>query len=82
MKTPVLLFVVGLLAGGLIGYLTRPEAAEINIGPLQIEVQGDRAAQGSGPLTSGQMRHLLIYGAVGGIIGLGLGFIADRRKTT
>ena len=82
MNAKLLLLVAGLLIGGLIGYVTRPEAAEINIGPLQIEVQGSQPAQGNGPMTSGQTRHVLIYVVIGGIIGLGLGVIADRRKKT
>ena len=48
----VTLLVVGLMAGALVGYLTRPEAAEIKLGPLQVEVQSDRAA---GPRSGGAM---------------------------
>ncbi len=80
MNLRIVLLVAGLLIGGLIGYLQRPEAAEIKIGPVQIEVQSDSPAQGSGPLTSGQMRLVLIYAAIGGVIGLAIGFVADRRK--
>ena len=48
MNAKIVLLVVGLLAGGLVGYVTRPEAAEIKIGPLSVEVQGDRPAGASG----------------------------------
>jgi uncharacterized membrane-anchored protein YhcB (DUF1043 family) len=80
MNLRVVLLLAGLIVGGLIGYLQRPEAAEIKIGPVEIEVQSDRPAQGSGPLTSGQMRIVLTYAAIGGVIGLAIGFVADRRK--
>ena len=79
--TKVVLLVVGLLAGGLIGWITRPEAAEIRLGPLAVEVQSDRAAgtQG-GSLASGQTQHVAIFAVVGAIIGFGLGFAVDRTR--
>lgn len=80
MNAKVLLLVAGLLVGGVIGWLTRPEAAQINIGPLQIEVQSDRPAEGSGPLTSGQTQHVAVFAAIGAVVGLLIGFVADRRK--
>ena len=76
----IILVLIGLLIGGVVGYLQRPEAAEIKIGPIQLEVQTDQVAQGNGPLTSGQMRHVLIFAIVGGAIGLAIGYVADRRK--
>ena len=76
----VAFLVVGLLIGALSGYLTRPESAEITLGPLNIEVKGDRVARGNGPLTSSQMQHIAIITALGGAIGLGLGFATGRRK--
>ena len=72
--------VVGLLVGALAGYLTRPESAEIKLGPLSIEVKGDRIARDSGPLTSSQIQHIAIITAVGGLIGFGLGFATGRSK--
>ncbi len=42
MNGKIILLVVGLLIGALIGYLERPESAEINLGPLHVEVQGDQ----------------------------------------
>jgi hypothetical protein len=77
----VILLVVGLLIGALAGWLTRPEAAEINLGPVHIEVQGQGTAEGTGPMTSGQTRHVVMFGLIGGVVGLVLGFLADRRKT-
>ncbi len=71
---------VGLVIGGLAGYLTRPESTEIKLGPLSFEVRSDEVARGGGPLTSSQVQHIAIMTAVGGIIGLGVGFAAGKRK--
>lgn len=75
----VAFLVAGLLIGALAGYLTRPESAEIKLGPVNIQVTGDKAARGGGPMTSSQMQHVAIITAIGGIIGLGLGFAITRR---
>jgi hypothetical protein len=72
--------VVGLLIGALAGYLTRPETAEIKLGPLSVEVRGNQAARGSGPVTSGQVEHIAIITLIGGIIGLGFGFAVKSGK--
>jgi hypothetical protein len=74
-----ILIVVGLLLGGLIGYVTRPESAEIKLGPLNIEVKGDRPASGNGPLTSSQTEHIAIFAAIGGLVGLGLGMVTKSK---
>ena len=71
---------VGLVIGGLAGYLTRPESTEIKLGPLSFEVRSNEVAHGGGPLTSSQVQHIAILTAVGGIIGLGAGFAAGKRK--
>ena len=81
MRSNFLVFtVVGLLVGALAGYLTRPQSAEIRLGPLNIEVTGDRAARGGGPMTSSQMQHVALITLIGGAIGLGLAFAAGRRR--
>jgi hypothetical protein len=81
MRSNLLVFlVVGLLVGALAGYLTRPESAEIKLGPVSIEVKGDRPAQGGGPITSSQMQHIALITLVGGVIGLGFGFVARKRS--
>ena len=72
--------VIGLLIGALAGYLTRPESAEIKIGPVQIEVTGKGIDRGGGDLTSSQMQHVMIIGLIGGLIGVGFGFMVDRGK--
>jgi hypothetical protein len=71
---------VGLVIGGLAGYLTRPESTEIKLGPLSVEVRSNEVAHGGGPLTSSQVQHIAILTAIGGVIGLGVGFAAGRRK--
>ena len=71
---------VGLVVGGLAGYLTRPESTEIKLGPLSFEVRSDEVARGGGPLTSSQVQHIAIMTAIGGVIGLGVGFAAGKRK--
>jgi hypothetical protein len=76
----VVFTVVGLLVGALAGYLTRPQSAEIKLGPVSIEVTGDRAARGGGPMTSSQMQHVAIITLIGGAIGLGLAFATGRRR--
>jgi uncharacterized membrane protein YeaQ/YmgE (transglycosylase-associated protein family) len=76
----VAFLVVGLLIGAFAGYLTRPESSEIKLGPLNIEVKGNQVAHDNGPLTSSQIQHIAIITAVGGAIGLGLGFAMGRSK--
>jgi hypothetical protein len=72
--------VVGLLISALAVYLTRPESAEIRLGPLNVEVKVNQVARGNGPLTSSQIQHIAITMAIGDGIGLGLGFAMDRSK--
>jgi hypothetical protein len=72
--------IIGLLIGGLAGYLTRPESAEIRIGPVQIEITGKGIDSGGGDLTSSQVQHVLLIALIGGLIGLGFGYAVDRGK--
>ena len=76
----VAFLIVGLLIGALAGYLTRPESTEIKLGPLNIEVKGDRVAHDNGPVTSSQMQHIALITVLGGAIGLGLGFVMRNNK--
>jgi hypothetical protein len=74
--------VIGLVIGGLAGYMTRPEeTAEIKLGPLSVEVRNNERARGGGPLTSSQVQHIAIMMAVGGAIGLGVGFALGKRRS-
>jgi uncharacterized membrane protein YeaQ/YmgE (transglycosylase-associated protein family) len=80
-SNPLVAFlVVGLLIGVLAGYVTRPETAEIRLGPISIEVRGDNVARGGGELTSSQVQHIAIVTLIGGIVGLGLGFAIKSGK--
>lgn len=81
MNGKVVFLLIGLAAGGLVGWLTRPEAVEISFLGLKVEVQGDQAATpGDRALTSGQAQHVGICAAIGALIGFGVGFAADRRR--
>jgi len=80
-KNPKVLFLVlGIVVGGLIGYLTRPQSAEIRIGPLNIEVTGKGVAGRDDVITSTQAQHIGLFALIGGILGLGFGFAVDSGK--
>ncbi|HXY90200.1 MAG TPA: hypothetical protein VEH75_06225 [Xanthobacteraceae bacterium] len=80
-KNPKVLFLVlGIVLGGLIGYLTRPESAEIRIGHFNIEVTGKGIGRPDDTLTSSQARHIGLFALIGGILGLGFGFAVDNGK--
>ena len=80
----IALLLLGLVIGGIVGYVTRPEAAEIHIGGTSIEFQDNKVTAGSssnaGGLTGGQTQHVLLYTLAGGVIGLLAGFAVDRRR--
>jgi hypothetical protein len=80
MNSKIVFLLIGLAVGGLAGWLTRPQAAEISILGMNVEVQGDRAAAPGDALTSGQAQHVGIFAALGALIGFGVGFAADRRR--
>jgi hypothetical protein len=71
---------IGLGAGAVIGFMTRPQTAEIRIGPLNIEVRGQNIARADEGLTSGQVQHIAVVALIGAAIGLGLGFAVQRGK--
>jgi hypothetical protein len=77
-NTKAVLLVLGLLAGALAGYVTRPQSAEIKLPGLNIQITGDGPAEG-GELTSDQLQHIGIFAAIGAIIGLGAGLVVGRR---
>ncbi|MEH3118365.1 MAG: hypothetical protein PGN25_12460 [Methylorubrum populi] len=82
MNAKIALLLVGLVVGGLVGYLTRPQAAEIRLGPLSVEVQDKDATAGArgGELTTGQLRHVGLFALIGAVVGFGAGFVADRGR--
>jgi len=75
MNAKVVLLVVGLVVGGLAGWLTRPDAAEIKLGPLSVEVK-----EQSGSLTRAQTQHMAIFAVLGAVIGFGIGYVVDQKK--
>ena len=80
LNSKVALLLLGLLVGGIVGYLTRPESAEIKIGGASIEFSDNKVSTGSsGSLTSGQSQHIALFAIGGGIIGLLIGFATARR---
>jgi hypothetical protein len=81
MNTKVILLVIGLLVGSLIGYMTRPESADIKVGPIQLNVQTDQTAAPGDAVTSSGWQHIGIFAVIGALVGLGAGFAMDRRKT-
>ncbi|HEV2000560.1 MAG TPA: hypothetical protein VGQ97_08750 [Xanthobacteraceae bacterium] len=81
MRDPkIVLLLIGALVGGLIGYLSRPESAEIKIGPLNIQITGPGAAGGGGELTTPQLQHIGLIALIGAALGFGVGFVVERRK--
>ena len=81
MNAKVILLLIGLVVGGVAGYVTRPETAELKIGPLNIEVENDQKAAGKGPITNGQWQHIAIFVLIGGAIGLAAGFAVGGRSS-
>jgi len=75
MNAKVILLVVGLIVGGLAGWLTRPDTAEIKVGPLSVEVK-----EQGGPMTYDQKQHVAIFAVLGAVVGFGIGFVVDQRK--
>jgi hypothetical protein len=80
MNTKVILLVIGLLVGSLIGYMTRPESADIKVGPIQLNVQTDQTAAPGDAVTSSGWQHIGIFAVIGALVGLGAGFAMDWRK--
>jgi len=76
----IVFLLIGLVIGGFAGYITRPETAEFKLGPLSVEVRSDERARGRGPITSSQAQHIAIMTAVGGVIGLAVGFAVGKRR--
>jgi hypothetical protein len=75
----VVLLLVGLVVGGAIGWLTRPESTEIKFGPLSIQVTGPGPASG-GELTTPQLQHIAVIALIGAAVGFGVGFVVERRR--
>ena len=80
-NTRLALLVLGVLIGGVIGYVTRPQAAEIRLGGASFEIEntGATASETSGSLTTGQLRRVFLFAVAGGAVGLLAVVVADRR---
>jgi len=91
----VLLLVIGLVIGGAAGWFTAPKAVDIDVGGLSVEVEGsgkggamvsaDRkdgleVSIGRGSVFDDRNTRTAIFAAIGGLIGLVIGFVADRRR--
>jgi hypothetical protein len=74
----IVLLLAGLVVGALLGYLTRPESAEIRLGPVSIQVTGPGPASG-GSLTSDQVQYIVFWALAGAIVGFGIGYLAESR---
>ena len=96
MNLKVVLLIVGLVAGGAVGWMTAPTPVDVQIGPVSVEVQG---GEGGGTLTAtggqgggvqvqvGQPGLLddrtsrpAIFALIGAIAGFAIGFAVDRRQ--
>ena len=78
---PLVVFLaIGLFVGAVAGYLTRPESAEIRLGPLNVEITGNQIARDGGPLTGSQMRYIAMVTLIGGALGLALGYGVKSGK--
>ena len=77
----IVFLAIGVLAGALVGYATRPESAEIRIGPLNIEItRKGISSRRDQELTSSQVQHIALLTLIGGALGLGFGFAVERGK--
>ncbi len=81
MNIKVTLLVVGLLIGALVGFLTRPQSSEIKLGPLELNVTTNQAADPNDPVTSSQWQHIAIFSAIGALVGIGAGYAVGGRRT-
>ena len=73
--SPLIVFlVIGIFVGAIAGYLTRPESTEIRLGPLNVEITGNKIARDEGPLTGAQMRYIGMVTLIGAALGLALGY--------
>ncbi len=67
------LLLVGLVVGGLVGYLMLPEIATIGIGDVAIQVN-DAGSQND------RIFRVGLFAVIGGLVGLALGFFLDQRR--
>jgi len=75
-KLKIICLLLGLVAGGLLGFVTKPPAAQVTIPVINLQVKTE-APQGE--LTNRQVNHIALCALIGAIVGFGVGFVADRR---
>lgn len=75
-KMKVICLLLGLIAGGLVGFVTKPPVAQVTIPGINLQIKTE-APQGE--LTNRQFNHIALCALIGAIVGLGIGFVADRR---
>ena len=78
MNIKVLLLLIGLALGAVVGWFTKPPIATLQLGPVNVQIEGNSSAEGS--LTSEQWYYIGMITALGGLFGLGLGVAVDRRR--
>jgi hypothetical protein len=76
-KLKIICLLLGLIAGGLIGFVTKPPTAQVTIPGINLQIKTE-APQGE--LTNRQTQHIAIWALIGAIVGLGVGFVADRKR--
>ena len=94
MNLKTILLVAGLVIGAVIGWVTAPKSVDINVGPLSVEVQGDgnggtmtatgqdgqlQVEVGNASPLNDRNTRTIIFALIGAVIGLGAGFVIDRR---
>ncbi|HRF08978.1 MAG TPA: hypothetical protein PL193_10090 [Xanthobacteraceae bacterium] len=75
-KLKIICLLLGIVAGGLVGFVTKPPTAQVTIPGINLEIKTE-APQGE--LTNRQFNHIALCAMIGAIVGLGIGFVADRR---
>ncbi|MBB5753498.1 hypothetical protein [Prosthecomicrobium pneumaticum] len=82
MNLKIVLLVVGLVAGALVGWVATPSpSAEMRVGGVEIAVDQNQVAVGpEGTIAESRTSRIALFAAIGAVIGLGIGFVADRRR--
>jgi hypothetical protein len=75
-KLKIICLLLGIVAGRLVGFVTKPPTAQVTIPGINLQIKTE-APQGE--LTNRQFNHIALCALIGAIVGLGVGFVADRR---
>lgn len=74
----VVCLVLGIVAGGLVGYVTKPPQWVTVIPVFNIVVEAEPKQKGE--LTERQFNYVALCALIGGIVGFGVGVVGDRRR--